>query len=84
MKYSGAIDDTQHHMMPGLVPVMSYEQNSYVASHFDNLDLRNTMVPLMLLSIPCDSDTNAMVSHDSNTNAICIMCCHSVDANVIT
>ena len=46
---------------------------SPVTPLFKCLDLRNAMVPLMVLSRPLNADTNAMPSHDSNTNAHGIM-----------
>ena len=51
--------------------------------HFDHLDPRNTMMSLMVLPILCDADTNAMKSHDGNTNAS-QSCDVNVDVNGIT
>ena len=34
-----------YHVM--VMPMASHDQKSYVASHFDRLDLRNAMMPLM-------------------------------------
>ena len=58
-------------MMPELVTMVSHDQKIHVTCHFDHLDLRNAMVPLMVLSTPQDADTNAVVSHDRYTNASC-------------
>ena len=49
-------------MIPGLGPVVSYDQK-HVAHHFDHLDLRNAIAPLMVLS----------TSHAANTNVSGIM-----------
>ena len=42
--------------------------HSHVAPHSNCLDIRNVMVPLMVLSRPLYANTYAVVSHD-NTNA---------------
>ena len=47
--------------------------HSHAALLFSCLDLRNAMVPLMVLSRPLDAGTNAGASRDSNTNASGIM-----------
>ena len=54
-------------LMP--VPMASNDQ-SHAAPHFNCLDLRNAMVPLKMLSIAYDADTNALTSQNTNTNAI--------------
>ena len=48
---------------------------SYVLLHFDHLDIRNAMVPLTVLSLSHNADTNAVASHDSNSNTKYIMWC---------
>ena len=45
----------------------------HIAPNFDGLDLMNAMVPLMVQSASHDADTNAITSHDTNTNASGIM-----------
>ena len=54
---NGAIEDVNyicslhwHHVIPMPVPVASHAQKSHDASHFSCLDLRNVMVPLLILS----------------------------------
>ena len=39
-----------------LVPVASHDQKSNFTPHFDCLDLRNTMVPLIMLLLSCSAD----------------------------
>ena len=60
-------------MMSGLVAKVSYDQNSHVAADFDYLDLKNTFVPLMMLSTSLDADINGVASHGTNINASGIM-----------
>ena len=43
-------------MMLMLVPIALPLQNSQVAPDFDSHDLRNAMMPLMILSVSCDAD----------------------------
>ena len=40
--------------MPVPVPIVSNDQNTQVAHHFEHLDLRNPMVPSMRLSAAGD------------------------------
>ena len=47
-----------HHVMLMLVPMVSHDQKSPVAPHFNHHDLRNTMLPLMMLSPWCDIDAS--------------------------
>ena len=47
----------------------SNDKKCHVALHFDHLDLRNVMLPLMVLSTSHDANTNAVESYDTNTNA---------------
>ena len=42
-----------------LMPMASHEEKSHVAPHFDHLDLRNSMVPLKMLSASHDIGTIA-------------------------
>ena len=44
-----------------------------VTCHFDHLDVKNAMVPVIVLSTSHDADTNTVASHDTNTNASGIM-----------
>ena len=44
-------------MMLTLGPMASHDQKSPGASHFDHLDLRYTVVPLMIPLVSCDADT---------------------------
>ena len=48
---------------------------SHVALHFDHLGLRNTILPLMMLSASHNADINVVASHDTNTNANGITSC---------
>ena len=50
----------QHHVMLSLVPLGSNDPKSHVAPHLDFLDLRNAMVPLMMLSASCDTCTDGV------------------------
>ena len=61
----------------------SHDQKSHVATHFDNLDLRNAIMLLMMLSTSHNTDTSAMASHDTitNSNASCDV---NVDISGIT
>ena len=43
---------------------------SHVVPYFDHLDLRNAIVPLIMLSASHDADGNAMASHDTNANGV--------------
>ena len=62
-----------HHLISGVVPMVSHGQTSHITPHFDYFDQRNTIVPLMVLSISHDADTNAMTLHVGNTNSSGIM-----------
>ena len=48
----------QHHMMLMPGPFASHDQKSNVALHFDHLDLRNAIMPLILILAPCDTSAN--------------------------
>ena len=48
-----------HHLMLILISVASHNKESLVAPHFSCLDLRNTVVILMLLLAWCDTDVSA-------------------------
>ena len=76
-KCNGVSDNMEHHMILRLVPMVSYVPNSYVAPHFDYLDLRNMKVALMVLSRSHDTDSNAVASGTPMPVASC-------DANSIT
>ena len=47
-----------HTMMLMLVSMTSHDQNSHVAPDFDCLQLRNAMVPLMILSAFCNANAS--------------------------
>ena len=56
--------------MPGLVTVVSQEQKKIMLHLiFDHLELKNALVPLMVLSTSHDAGTKAVASHDSICNA---------------
>ena len=48
-------------MVPLLMPVKMalHDQQCHVVPHFDNLDLRNAVVSLIMLSMSCDAGTGA-------------------------
>ena len=46
-------------MMPIPVAVVSHGQKSHIGCHFDHLDLRYTVVSLMMLSASHYTDINA-------------------------
>ena len=46
-------------MMPKLVPMGTHDQKCHAAPHLNHLDLRNTLVPLMMQLASQDSDTGA-------------------------
>ena len=50
-------------------------KTSFCISHFDNFDLKNAVMSLMMLLMLHNCNTNAVASHDTNTNAIGIMWC---------
>ena len=49
-----------HHVIPVLTSVVLHDQMSYAAPHFDCLDLRKAMVPLMMPLASCDVDASAI------------------------
>ena len=53
--------------MPMLVPIVLHDQKSHDISSVDDLDVKNTMVPLIMLSTSHDAGNNA-VEYDTNTN----------------
>ena len=55
-------------LMSVLMPVASHDQKSHVTCYFNYLDLRNAVVPLMILFISCDTE--------ANTNGITWPNCH--------
>ena len=59
-----------HHMMAGLLPVVSHDKMSYCTSFTPSWCVSNAMVPLMVLSTPHDADTNKVDSHYTNTSGI--------------
>ena len=48
-----------HHVTPMPVLVVSHHPKSEIAPHFEYLGLRNVMVPLMVQSASCDTDSGA-------------------------
>ena len=63
-KWNGAIYNTGtycqchwHCMMLMSVPTVSNDWKSYIAYHFDNLKLTNSIVLLMMASVSCDVNT---------------------------
>ena len=45
-------------------PVVSHDQTkSYIAPHFNHLNLRNTIVPLTTPSVSCNTNTGASIEH---------------------
>ena len=43
-----------YHVMPTLVPIASREQKTHVTPHFNCLEIRNAVVPLMMaLTLSC-------------------------------
>ena len=59
---NGTIDNTIG-IMPIIVPMVSLDQKSHNACHFDHLAVRNVVVPMVMLSTFHDADTNALESH---------------------
>ena len=53
--------------MPMPLQMVSSDQKSNIAPHFDYLDLRNAMMPLMMLAASHDADTNVngIIKHHS-------------------
>ena len=49
-----------YHIMSIPAPVVSHDQKSYIASHFNCLVLRNPMVPLTTLLGSCDINANSV------------------------
>ena len=43
-------------------------KKSHVVPHFNCPDLRNTVVPLMTLSVPCNADVVPIISHDQESH----------------
>ena len=50
----------QHHVMLTLAHMASHDQESHVSPHFNLLDLRNAMMPLMMLLALCDAGANCV------------------------
>ena len=50
----------QHHVMLTMVQVVSHDQRYPVAPHFNHVDLRNALIPLMMLSALCDVIDNGI------------------------
>ena len=48
-----------HHVTPVMMPMASHNQNSHVAPHFNYLNLRNAVGPLMMLLASCNIDASA-------------------------
>ena len=70
----GAIDDTiSIRWCKGWYNGVTWPKSH--VSHFDHLDLRNAMVPVMVLSTSHDADTNAIILHDTNSGVTGIMWC---------
>ena len=46
-------------MMPMMAPMILHDQKGYVALHFGHLDLRNAMVPLMMMLASYNTDSSA-------------------------
>ena len=44
------------HMMLTLAPMVSHDEKDQISSHSNCPDIRNTMVPLMILSASCDAN----------------------------
>ena len=47
-----------HHIMLVLAPMVSHDQKSHIAPHFNHLHLRNLLVKLKTLFAPCDINTS--------------------------
>ena len=58
---TGAIDNTVWLKMT-LVLMTSHDQKCHIAPHFNFLDLRNAVVPLMMLLALCDAGANSVTS----------------------
>ena len=56
--------------MSVLVQIVWHDQKPHIALHFDHLDLRYAMVPLMMLSASHYWDTIAVASHNTDGSGI--------------
>ena len=43
----------------GMMPILAHGQESHVEPHFDHLDIRNAVVPLMMSLVSLDADAGA-------------------------
>ena len=50
--------------------MVSHDQESHITHHFDHLDPRNAVVPLMVQPTSHDADTKAVASHDTSASGI--------------
>ena len=65
-KIQWCIGDTIGHVMLLLAPLVSHNQKSYVAHHFNHLYLRHVMVPLMMPWALCNTGAKGITWQRSN------------------
>ena len=63
----------QHHVMVMVMCIVSHDQKSHFAPHFDCLDQRNSMVPLMMPSASHDTNVMSLVFHDKKLMLLLIV-----------
>ena len=48
-----------HYVMPMAMAIVSHDQKSHIAAHFDCFDITNAVVPLTLLMVSCHVSISA-------------------------